>query len=355
MITVTIEATMMAILRLAGSRRRCGFLLEYGRDIIENWRMKGGASVFNRNFFNTRTKPAFAIDWEVFAFAAHSDRNGIMIDMKLAILVASILFLVGGLSLLGQGLSYSLQKDIPYQTDYLRKTDPYIAERCVLDLYAPENRKEFSTIVWFHGGGLKNGNKSIPEGFREKGVAVVAVNYRLHPKVEAPVYIQDAAAAVVWVFENIETYGGDTSRIFVSGSSAGGYLTSMVGLDKRWLGAHGIDPNRIAGLIPLAGHTITHFTVRAERGIEDTQPIIDELAPLYHVREDAPPILLITGDRELEMLGRYEENAYMMRMLRVTGHPDARIMELDGYGHSPVAAAVPLILKEVRRVEKLLK
>ena len=76
---------------------------------------------------------------------------------------------------------------------------------------------------------------------------------------------------------------------------------------------------------------------------------------MYHARGDAPPILLITGDRELEMLGRYEENAYMMRMLRVTGHPDARIMELDGYGHSPVAAAVPLILKEVRRVEKLLK
>ncbi len=353
--TVTIEATMMAILRLAGSRRRGGFLLEYGRDIIENRVMIGRASVFNRNFFNTKTKPAFALEREVFAFAALPARNGTMLDMKPAILVASILSLVGGLSLLGQDPSYSLQKDIPYQTDDLRKADPYIAERCVLDLYAPKNRKGFSTIVWFHGGGLKNGNKSVPEGFREKGVAVVAINYRLHPKVKAPVYIQDAAASVAWVFENIEKYGGDASRIFVSGSSAGGYLTSMVGLDKRWLGTHGIDANRIAGLIPLAGHTITHFTVRAERGIEGTKPIIDDLAPLYHVRADAPPFLMITGDRELEMLGRYEENAYMMRMMRVAGHKDARIMELDGYGHSPRDAAAPLILKEVRRVEKMLK
>ncbi len=128
----------------------------------------------------------------------------------------------------------------------------------------------------------------------------------------------------------------------------------MVGLDKRWLGEHGIDANRIAGLIPLAGHTITHFTVRAERGIEGTQPIIDDLAPLYHVRADAPPFLMITGDRELEMLGRYEENAYMMRMMRVAGHPDARIMELDGYGHSPRAAAYPLIVREVQRIEKML-
>ena len=118
--------------------------------------MIGRASVFNRNFFNTKTKPAFALEREVFAFSALPVRNGTMLDMKPAILVASILSLIGGLSLLGQDLSYSLQKDIPYQKDDPRKTDPYIAERCVLDLYAPENRKGFSTIVWFHGGGCSS-------------------------------------------------------------------------------------------------------------------------------------------------------------------------------------------------------
>ena len=62
---------------------------------------------------------------------------------------------------------------------------------------------------------------------------------------------------------------------------------------------------------------------------------------------------MITGDRELEMLGRYEENAYMMRMLKVVGHKDTHIFELDGYGHSPKDAAVPLIVKEVKRIEGL--
>jgi acetyl esterase/lipase len=250
---------------------------------------------------------------------------------------------------------YVTKTDISYVDEAARLSDEYIKERCVLDIYYPEGVTGYSTIVWFHGGGLKNGNKSVLEGFKNKGLAVVAVNYRLYPKVKAPVYIEDAAASVAWVFENIETFGGDASRIFVSGSSAGGYLTSMVGLDKGWLAAHGIDANRIAGLIPLAGHTITHFTVRAERGIEGTRPIIDDLAPLYHVRSDAPPVLLITGDRELEMLGRYEENAYMMRMMKVAGHKDTRIFELDGYGHSPKDAAAPLIVKEVKRIEKMLK
>ena len=156
--------------------------------------------------------------------------------------------------------------------------------------------------------------------------------------------------AVAWVFENIEEFGGDPSKIFLSGHSAGGYLASMVGLDKSYLNEHGIDANQIAGLIPFSGHTITHFTVREERGILGQQAIIDEYAPLYHVRADAPPLLLITGDRELELLGRYEENAYMMRMMKVIGHTDTRIMELDGYGHGMVEPAIPLLINEVRRI-----
>ncbi len=120
---------------------------------------------------------------------------------------------------------------------------------------------------------------------------------------KAPEYIQDAAAAVAWTFKHIEQFGGSRQRIFVAGHSAGGYLTSMIGLDKRWLAAHQIDANALAGLISLSGQAITHFTVRAERGIEDKRPVIDDLAPLYHVRPDAPPLLLVSGDREKELLG----------------------------------------------------
>ena len=69
------------------------------------------------------------------------------------------------------------------------------------------------------------------------------------------------------VYNNIQKYGGNNQLIFVSGHSAGGYLASMVGLDKKWLAVHNIDANAIAGLIPFSGHAITHFTVREERGI----------------------------------------------------------------------------------------
>lgn len=252
-------------------------------------------------------------------------------------------------SLQVHALDYRIEEAINYRSEEAR-TDSYVAERCVLDMYHPIDQEGFATVIWFHGGGLTEGNKYLPGEIRNQGLAIVAPNYRLSPKVPAPVCIEDAAAAVAWVFNHISRYGGDPEKIFISGHSAGGYLASMVGLDVSYLKAHQIDANRIAGLIPFSGHTITHFTVRGEQGIPGHQAVIDRYAPLYHVRADAPPLLLITGDRELELLGRYEENAYLMRMMRVAGHKDTRIMELDGYDHGMERPAYPLLLKEVRRI-----
>jgi len=263
-----------------------------------------------------------------------------------------IIFLIftGCSEILAQQTDYQLETAIHYYADSVQINDAYVKERCILDLYYPKNMASFATIVWFHGGGLTGGQKEIPEALKQKGVAVIGVNYRLYPKVKAPVYIEDAAAAVAWAFKNIDSYGGDPNAIFISGHSAGGYLASMVGLDKKYLGQHGIDANKIAGLIPFSGHTITHFTVRKERGIEGTRPIIDELAPLFHVRPDAPPLIMITGDRDMELLGRYEENAYMMRMMKVAGHKNTRLMEIDGYGHGMTYPAFPLLINEVKGI-----
>jgi acetyl esterase/lipase len=246
--------------------------------------------------------------------------------------------------------SYKTDSDILYRSLALEQQDAYIKERCRLDVYYPTTTRDFATVVWFHGGGLTGGQRFVPAQLKQQGLAVVAVNYRLYPKVKCPVYIEDAAAAVAWTFKHIQSYGGNPERIFVSGHSAGGYLTSMVGLDKHYLAKHGIDANRIAGLIPYSGHTITHFTVRKERGISGKQPIIDEFAPLYHVTGNAPPLVLITGDRTLEMLGRYEENAYMMRMMKVAGHEKTELYELQGHDHGQMAGpAHTILLQHIRK------
>lgn len=272
-----------------------------------------------------------------------------MIKNKLHLIPIFFLCLLFNLQLAAQqnSASYKLSKDIAYYTNQQTPDNKYLSERCRLDIYYP-TEKDYTTVVWFHGGGIKAGNKSIPEKLKEQGIAVIAVNYRLSPKVKCPVYIEDAAAAVAWTFNNIEKYGGNKNKIVVSGHSAGGYLTSMLGMDKSYLAKHNINADDIAMLIPFSGHTITHFTVREERGIDGTQAIIDEFAPLFYVRPDAPPLVLITGDRELEMLGRYEENAYMYRMMKVAGHKQTKLYELDAFNHGGmVSPALEILLQEI--------
>jgi acetyl esterase/lipase len=244
--------------------------------------------------------------------------------------------------------TYTTVKNLPYYPDSVRNSsDAYLRERCVLDLYYP-NQAGFATVIWFHGGGLTAGEKELPEALKNQGIAIVGVNYRLHPNVKAPAYLEDAAAAVAWTFQNIHTFGGDTTKIIVAGHSAGGYLAAMIGLDKHWLADLDLDANRLAAIVPFSGQAITHFTIRKERGLTELVPVVDEYAPLYHVRADAPPLILITGDRDLELWGRYEENAYLERMMQLTGHTKTKLHELGGYGHVMTAPAFPLLLEIVK-------
>lgn len=273
--------------------------------------------------------------------------------MKLSITIACLLTLLTTSLSAQEKINYQTQTAIHYYDTNTMGEDAYMQEMCVLDFYYPSDIENFPTIVWFHGGGLKSGTREIPEYLKNKGVAVVGVGYRLSPNVKGLECIKDAAAATAWAFKNIEKYGGNPNLVFVSGMSAGGYLAYMVGLDKKYLQAHAIDANKIAGLIPFSGQAITHFTIRKENGIPKEQPIIDEMAPLFHVRADAPPLLIITGDRELEMVGRYEESAYMMRMMKVAGHQRVRIYELDGSNHGQMKyPALPLLLREVKALTK---
>jgi acetyl esterase/lipase len=257
---------------------------------------------------------------------------------------------LGGASSPAQ-LIYQTESGLAYRSD--SEPDVYARERCKLDVYHPVAGPSVPTVVWFHGGGLTGGNRSTPSALKGQGIAVVAVDYRLSPKAKAPAYIEDAAAAVAWTFKNIARYGGDTNRIFLSGHSAGGYLASLVTLDRRWLAVHGVDPDRLAGLVPFSGQSISHFAIREERGLARTRPLIDDLAPVYHVRKDAPPILLISGDRNHELLGRYEESAYFWRMLKEVGHPSVELLELQGYDHGQMAEpAFPLLLRFIRQQGK---
>lgn len=79
-------------------------------------------------------------------------------------------------------------------------------------------------------------------------------------------------------------------------------------------------------------------------GVGELTPIVDRNSPLFHVRPGAPPYIIITGDAELELFGRYEENLYMWRMMKLVGNENVRIYKIDGYDHGAMAEPAHHIL-----------
>ena len=172
-----------------------------------------------------------------------------------------------------------------------------------LDLYLPEDGKFEAIFLYFHGGGLERGSKEGCKNFTpyllEHGIAVASANYRMYPDAKFPDFIEDAADCVAWLKAHIGEYG-DCDKIFVGGSSAGGYISMMLCFDERYLGKHGMKPTDLAGYIHDAGQPTTHYNVLRERGIDTRRVIVDEAAPLYFIglngNESAPMIYLVSDN-----------------------------------------------------------
>lgn len=232
-------------------------------------------------------------------------------------------------------------KDVPYKPD---AGSEYERERCKLDLYLPRQAEGFATVVWFHGGALEGGQKgdeisqAMGRRLTAAGIAVASVNYRLHPKVRYPAYVEDAAAAFAFIHREIARYGGSPKRVFISGHSAGGYLAAMMAIDERRLHRHDLKLSDVAGAMPVSGQMITHSTIRRERGVPESQPVIDEAAPAFHALSDAPPFLLIAGGDDLP--ARAEENRYFAAALKAAGHKHVTFLEVAGRDHNSIASRV---------------
>lgn len=204
------------------------------------------------------------------------------------------------------GLKY---KDIAYKS--VGRLTPYEVERCKLDIYFPiTNQKKIPVLIFFHGGGLVSGDKE--EGwtdwsnnfgyeFLKKGIAIVNVNYRLSgTKAKWPAFLNDAAASVAWVSKNIKKYGGDAKSIFVSGYSAGAYITHMLSVDSQWYQEIGFRDKAICGYIPMSGQTREHANLAIDLGIDKSElsTKFKYVMPLGNVRKSKAPIFITTGGNE---------------------------------------------------------
>lgn len=208
----------------------------------------------------------------------------------------------------------------------------------ILDIYLPEC-KSFAVLIFFHGGGIENGDKTMGKdtfikALVKKGIAVVSANYRMYPEAKYPEFIEDAASAVAWTVNNMEKYGKPHS-FFIGGSSAGGYLSQMLCFDKKYLEQHNIDSDAINGYIHNAGQPTVHFNVLRERGIDTRRVIVDDSASLYHITGErcyAPMQILFA---ENDMQNRPEQTRLLVSTMKHFECDMSRVdvREMEGYRH----------------------
>lgn len=220
--------------------------------------------------------------------------------------------------------------DISYLNDDL--------ERHKLDIYLPD-KSNFPTLIFFHGGGLIKGDKSdiakLSGYFTSRGIAFASPNYRMYPDAKYPDFIEDGAAAVAWVKNNINSFGG-SGKIFVGGSSAGGYISMMLCYDSKYLAKYSIAPTDIAAYVHDAGQPTTHYSVMVERGFDNRRCAVDDAAPLYHVgvAKEYSPQLIFVSDNDIK--ARYEQTLLLLSTLESFGYDMSRVKleVMRGYSHT---------------------
>ena len=188
------------------------------------------------------------------------------------------------------------------------------APRLKLDVWVPSGRpsKKLPVVIFFYGGGWVAGARAdygfVGRAFAARGFVTIVADYRLVPQVRFPVFVEDAAQAVRWTRDHVAQFGGDPTRIHLSGHSAGAYLGAMLSLDPRYLRGVGVDPGSIRSAALLSGpYDFYPFTEQRGRDALGAWPRPAETQPVTFARGDAPPMLLMHGTADTVVQPRNSE------------------------------------------------
>jgi acetyl esterase/lipase len=239
------------------------------------------------------------------------------------------------------GRQYQITPDITYLTanNWEAKLDVYQRREATTP-----NR----TLIYIHGGGWTGGSKEqssltfLP--FLQMGWNVVNVEYRLARVSLAPAAVEDCLCALRWVYRNAKQYNIDTTRLVVTGNSAGGHLAltsgmipASAGLDRQ---CPGTDDLKVAAIINwygitdvvdlLAGPNMKVYAVTWLGSMANREEIARRVSPLAYVRPGLPPVLTIHGDADPTV--PYAHGVQLRDALDKAGVPN-RLVTIPGGRH----------------------
>lgn len=241
--------------------------------------------------------------------------------MKRLLLLLPLLLVSSGLgqhkttpSLLEIGDRYWMQPDVVYGS---ANNTPL-----KLDIWYPrDNSNPTPTVVYIHGGGWIFGSKEgavyqlLP--YLERGWRVVNVEYRMAGNSLAPGSVEDTRCALRWIYRNAAQWKFDTSKIILTGHSAGGHLSLITGmlpdgtaLDNRCYAdaKYGDVPMKVAAIVNwygisdvndlIKGPNVKNYAVMWMGSLPNADEVARSVSPLTYVRTGLPPIITIHGDKD---------------------------------------------------------
>lgn len=246
------------------------------------------------------------------------------------------LALVPAFAVSRMGRPVQVQRSIPYaeldkrMLENWKRTPPVVRNANMLALrgrhsswlsldlhHVADGRKNKPVLLYFHGGGWGTGDKSfaglsLMARVAARGVVVVSANYRLVPNVDIADQVRDCKRALVFVKRNCHLWGGDSAKVFVSGESAGGHLSAMVGCTANLPSLQPLEDGAdtsVAGCLPIYGvfdmtdsdghlaeikekylgvplgvRPLVSFTAMEAPYGEDTKHLYELISPTVHVR-----------------------------------------------------------------------
>jgi acetyl esterase/lipase len=179
------------------------------------------------------------------------------------------------------------------------------------NLFSPEEGKDFPLLIFVQGGAWqfadKEGYDFVGHAFASKGYLTAVIDYRLVPEVQYPAFVEDTAKAVAHMRAEAERHGGDPSRVYLVGHSAGAYNIIQAMLNP----AFAADMQNIRAAAAMAGpYKFVPLTdPRAIKAFSNFSPI-DETQPENFLKPNQPPILLVHGADDTEVLPASSEYFY---------------------------------------------
>ncbi|CAN5357264.1 hypothetical protein BH09ACT8_BH09ACT8_03980 [soil metagenome] len=196
------------------------------------------------------------------------------------------------------------------------------APAATLSIYGPLDCHKHAVLLWIHGGGfIANSAASVADFaamIAGNGYVVASLDYTLAPTARYPVPIRQGNAALSYLASRIADYGGDPTRIFLGGDSAGAQIASQLAavqtnpaLARRISLRPALHNRQLCGIVLYCG-LYDMRTVEASRfpalrtclwaytGHRDwlRAPFIDELSTTQHLTPDYPPTFITVGDMD---------------------------------------------------------